>query len=138
MKERILGVFSNIDDAKNAFGQIKKATWNQVELAVVFGDSVNRQEDYMELAVEGFIETSPTPQKIWPGVQEKFIEGLGQFYVGESPQHPIDLNNKDTLDFIKRETSNQHIIGIIDAEPEVISKIQLIMESNGGEIFLEQ
>ena len=70
----------------------------------------------------------------WPGVKECQIEGIGKILVGFSTPRTTDFSQSEK-DLIQKERDNQHLIGIIDVEPDILSKIQFIMESCGGEVL---
>jgi hypothetical protein len=148
MKEKLFGVFSNIDDAKSALGQIKMESWNRADLTVLFsGQKIDkeRREDDFELAAEYFLNDSQrTPPPIWPGFREENIHGIGKVQIGSSyPVEKESLPGKieelagGELETIGREISSQKVVTIIEVEPEIMPKVRFILEKNGAEVFKE-
>jgi hypothetical protein len=147
MKQKIYGIFSNIDDAKQALGSIKKELLNLADLTIIFSDDqephVSRRRNNFEFATEYFIESSQRSTLIWPGLKEEDLSGVGKIQIGSN--HSSELNSSpssqisnladEDLGIIEREIKTNKVVAIIEAEPELLPKLRLILESNGAEII---
>lgn len=153
MRQRLFGIFSSIDDAKAAAGQIKKESWNQADLTIVYSNQEhanlshpNRNEDDFELAAENFLEDlDREPPPVWPGLKEDYLEGIGPVRIGASNQTGQEsLPGKiarlagGDLPAIEREIQSQKVVALIEAEPEVFRKVRHILEKSGAEILESQ
>ena len=137
MKEKVYAAFSSIEDAKNAFGQIKKTSWNKADLTIVFSENLNHSNLAYEFAGEGFINDLNSNQTTWPGVDEFEIEGIGKVFVGQSAGG-TDGFSQSEIDLILKEKDKQRLFGIIEVEPDILPHAQFIMESCGGEMLFNQ
>lgn len=153
MRRRLFGVFSSIDDAKNALGQIKKESWNQTEFIVIVGDpdTIRAKENkaHFEMAVENFLngnhpESERRINHIWPGLKEMELTGVGTVNVGyieaaEGNNEPmLDQKLSETdIQVVKREISTNKIVALIEVDEQFLPKLRLIMDTNGAELIEE-
>lgn len=152
MRQKIYGIFSNVDDAKQAFGRIKKASLNQADLTIVFADNrenhVTKGNNNYEFAAENFGEslkdTAHTRTSIWPGLQTENLSGIGKIQIGSSNNQKIadsvDHDRAiqlvgDDLAIIAQQVKANKVVTIIEAEAELVPQVRLILESNGAEII---
>jgi hypothetical protein len=148
MRQKIYGIFSNVNDAKQAFGSIKKESLNQADLTIVFANDqetkANHRKDNYEFATEYFIETPRNSPPSWPGLKEESLSGIGKIQIGfniptksGNPSEPITSMQlaEGDLGIIEREIKAHKVVTIIEAEPEFVPKLRLILESNGAEII---
>lgn len=151
MRQRLFGIFSSIDDAKAAAGQIKKESWNLADLTIIYSNQEhenlshpNRNEDDYELAAENFLEDPERePPPVWPGLKEEYLEGIGPVRIGSQtnqeslPGKIVRLAGSD-LPAIEREIQSQKVVAMIEVEPEVFRKVRHILEKSGAEILESQ
>ena len=148
MRQKIYGIFTNVDDAKQAFGSIKKESLNQTDLTIVFANGqethADHRKDNYEFATEYFIESSRNAPTSWPGLKEESLFGIGKIQIGFNNPTKIDDPSELTrslplaeadLGIIEREIKANKVVTIIEAEPELVPKLRLILESNGAEII---
>lgn len=152
MRQKIYGIFSNVNDAKQAFGSIKKTSFNQADLTIVFADNQEKHDTQgggnYEFAVEHFRESfQDIAQKYnntWPGVQTKDLAGIGKIQIGSSniqkmagiiEHNDVVKPSGDDLEIVTAQVKAKRIVAIIEAESELIPQVRLILESNGAEIL---
>ncbi len=152
MKQRILGVFHNIDDAKSALGQIKKESMNQAELTVIIGDRFHirtrESQTLFETAAEDFADqnlgsrdSESRIDHFWPGLKEEQLLGIGVVKVGHNSPDPNDVQSawrqkltETALQIIGAEIAAKKIITFIEFDPRFLPKLRFIMETNGAEL----
>jgi hypothetical protein len=147
MRQKIYSVFSNLDDAKQAFGSIKKASLNQADLTIIFADEqqhqIGKRNDNYEFAGEYLIEPASN-STIWPGLQTQILAGIGKVQIGLCGINQTDKQMKEPnliqqvgedLGLIEREIKSDKVVAIIETDSELLPKLRLILESNGGEIL---
>jgi hypothetical protein len=155
MRQKIYGTFSNVDDAKQAFGNIKKVSLNQADLTIVFADnrearSYERQahfefgtENHGELP-QGELHLGDLPQYnncIWPGLQSKNLSGIGKIQMGTSNHHgvfnfiePRICISGEDLGVIAPQIKANKVVAIIEADAVLVPQLRFILESNGAEV----
>ena len=150
MKQRLIGIFNNIGDAKNALGQIKKESWNQTELTVIVkGKNVKQYMENngtMEIAAKNFIENPVVETGLpifWPGLKEEWLPGIGTVKIGynstgnqDRAPLPFKFGDMD-LDFIKTKLAADKVVAVIETENLNLPKLRYIMEINGAELISE-
>ncbi len=146
MRQRIYGLFNNIEDARNALGRIKKESWRRADLSIILpADSERPQENSMEFAAD-FSEKRPgSPWSDWPGLQQEYWEEVGNVRVGSTlgdasnptPSIRENLAGK-ALQFVQRGIRDSKVVTIIDFEPELLYKLRFILESKGAELQADQ
>lgn len=154
MRQKIYSVFSNVDDAKQALGSIKKASLNQADLTVVFAEDQENPEMQDKNNYEFGAEHFGSPfrdaadtfkhNNVWPGLQTEKLAGVGKIHIGSSNirtisgfmdhDHPIGLAGDD-LDVITKQVKANKVVAVIDAEVELIPRVRLILETHGAEIL---
>lgn len=131
---RIVGVFSNVNDARNALGRIKKESWNRAEISVLikqpspetsyeFGEDFSRQQRQRR-------------KVMWSGLKQEFIDGVGMVQIGSTNGQ----RRQDHYAFLKKITGavpynlDQKIVGIIEVEDDLVESIYTILNSKGADI----
>jgi len=140
LRPKIVSTFNNIDDAKNAFGQIKKESWNKANFAVVFADAAKITGNFeYEFATENFLGEPATRQSVWPGVREVEMSGVGKVYLG------TDLGSSEIINGVTRQCPNlkqqlqaEKIIAILEVSPEIKERVEAILANNSAEIIDDQ
>jgi hypothetical protein len=153
MRQKIYGIFSNVNDAKQAFGSIKKTSFNQADLTIIFADNQEKHDTQggggnYEFAVEYFRESvqdiARKYNNTWPGIQTKDLAGIGKIQIGSSNiqkmtgiiEHDgIVKPSGDDLEIVAEQVKAKRIVAIIEAESELVPQVRLILESNGAEIL---
>jgi hypothetical protein len=151
MRRRLFGVFNSIDDAKHALGQIKKEGWNQTRFMVIVGETdanrMNEGKAHFEMAGENFLnnnhpETGTGINRVWPGLKEMELTGVGTVNVGYSI--PVEENNEAAINqklsetdiqVVEREIFANKIVALIEVEEQFLPKLRLIMDTNGAELL---
>lgn len=140
MRLRIVSFFNNIDDAKNAFGRIKKESWNKANLAVLFREtgSENPAGAGYEFASDNWMTVSNLATA-WPGVDQVELSGIGRVYLGTN--FP-DLRTINSLTRehpgLKQGLQEQKIVTVVEVNPEIQNRVRVILASNGAEIINPQ
>ncbi len=141
----IYAAFERVENAKSAVGRVKKESWNQAGLMVISPGTESMTENdanQFEFGNEHFLET-PYSRKIseWPALQDNEINGIGKVKmavnlkpeaVRKESQEPIMMNKELIADGLKK----NKVIAIIEADDEIISKIETILESEGADITI--
>ncbi|HBE78480.1 MAG TPA: hypothetical protein DDW65_12000 [Firmicutes bacterium] len=149
MRQKIYSIFSNVNDAKQAFGSIKKASLNQADLTIIFADEqqhqIGKRNDNYEFAGEGeYVIEPPANTIIWPGLQTQILAGIGKVQIGLCGSNQTDNQMGESnliqqvgedLRIIEREIKSDKVVAIIETDSELLPKLRLILESNGGEIL---
>ncbi len=142
MRSKLYGIFSNIDDAKQALGNIKKESLNLADLTVVFADNSEtlerRRESDLELAND-LGEPALKSNRVWPGLQSQNLSGIGNIKIGtsqsqllaQSPKGPLHLDEND-LAVIGPQIKANRVAAIIESDVDLLPKVRFILESNGA------
>ena len=137
--KRIYAAFERIENVKAAVGRAKKESWNRADFMLIFPEKPPVQEDSFEFGNEHFLDSPDFPDASqWPALQEREIEGVGKVKTAISfkPDLGFDLRDGSTLNnkLIADDLKKNKITAIIDADDEIVSKIETILESEGAEI----
>lgn len=138
--KRIYAAFERIENVKAALGRAKKESWNRADFMLIFPEKPLVKEDRFEFGNEHFLDSPDFPDTSqWPALQEREIEGIGKVKTAISfkPDLGFDLRNESTLinkELIVDGLKNDKITAIIDADDEIVSRIETILESEGAEI----
>lgn len=140
----IYATFERVENVKAAIGRSKKESWNQADFMLIFPEkpSVKVDDGYFEFGDEHFIGSPDSPDNFqWPTLQEHEIEGIGKVKMAISFNPELSPNSRNELTSINKELIadgllKNKITAIIDADAEIASKIETILESEGGEITI--
>lgn len=148
MREKLYGIFLNIDDAKSASGKIKKESFNQTDLTIIIPildlNQTNDQKNDVEFAKELVGDHFQQNHSVdWPGMQEDYLAGVGKVQIGSSlpslaqndnlsPKYRIE---EEDMGVIQTEILAKKIVTIVKVEPELLPQIRLIMESCGADLL---
>lgn len=140
----IYATFKRIGNAKAAVGRAKKESWDRANFTIIspWTPLANTDADLFEFGAEAFLDY-PESFEIhqWPALQEHEIDGIGK--VKMAVDFKLDLGQKamDSLNLIDKELiiaglKDNKITAIIEAEDEIVPKIETILKSEGAEITL--
>ncbi len=140
----IYAVFERVENVKAAVGRVKKESWNQADFMMIFPEKplVKVDAGDFEFGDEHFLDSPDSPKTSqWPALQEHEIEGIGKVKMAISfmPELRPDIRSKLTVmnkELIAAGLKNNKIAVIIDANDEIVSKIETILESEGAEITI--
>lgn len=139
--KRIYAAFERVENVKAAVGRAKKESWNRADFMLIFPEKPPVQEDRFEFGNEHFLDSPVFPDiSQWPALQEREIEGIGKVKTAISfkPDRGFELRDGSTLNLnyklITDDLKKNKITAIIDADDEIVSKIETILESEGAEI----
>jgi hypothetical protein len=142
MRRKIYGIFSNIDDAKQALGNIKKESLNLADLTVVFADNSGtldrkKRESDFEFA-DDYGETTQM-NRSWPGLQSQNLYGIGKIQIGssqyqqsETSPKPLQCLDENDLAIIGPQLKANRVAAIIESDIDLLPKLRFILESNGA------
>lgn len=138
MAETIYGVFNTLSEARFILGLIKKASWNKADLAVVY--RADEPSGNYEIAAEDFLsQRSSVNARSWPGLKSGYLAGIGGVRFGSSGNVAVCLEKDGQYwECLKKELSENRIIVIIEARPEVTSLIRQLLTDTGNEIFVRE
>lgn len=136
MRPKIVITFNNIDDAKSAFGQIKKESWNQANFAVVFAEISKTSGDFeYEFAGENFIGEPTARQEVWPGVRETELSGIGKVYLGTDFENSLIINEIAGRPDLQRQLQEQKIIAVLEVDAKIKERVETVLANNGAEFI---
>lgn len=143
MKE-IYAAFERVENAKAAVGRVKKESWNRAGLVVIFpGESMDKTDDKrFEFGNESFLDTPYSKKNSqWPALQDKEIDEIGKVKMAVS--FKPDTSTEIITDYgsmnkelIASGIKKNKVVVIIEADDEIVSQIETILESEGGEITI--
>ncbi|HBF36520.1 MAG TPA: hypothetical protein DDW50_04285 [Firmicutes bacterium] len=147
MRRKLYGIFSNIDDAKQALGNIKKESLNLADLTVIFADNGEvrdrKREFDFEVSSENLGKPPQDMNRLWPGLQSQNLFGIGKIQIGSSLNHQLhnssELNlhlDESDLAVIGPQVKANKVAAIIETEVDLLPKLRFILESNGALILL--
>ncbi len=143
MRSKLYGIFSNIDDAKQALGNIKKESLNLADLTVIFADDSEaferKRDSKFEFGNENFGEQTPKINRSWPGLQSQNLFGIGKIQIGSSQYHKGEDSQKQKLHLdesdlaiIGPQVKANKVAAIIESEVDLLPKLRFILESSGA------
>lgn len=146
MRQKLIGVFRNIDDAKGALGLVKRENFNRAELTVICSEELlhlKKQGQNFEMAAENFIgDQTDSAKLIWPGLQTKDLVSVGSVRIGSTqviPQLKTDLGlEEQDLKRIENAIQHQKVVAVIEADTEEIANIRALLASRGGFILNDE
>lgn len=138
--KKIYAFFERIENAKAAAGRIKKEGWNRSDVVVIFpGETSESNGDKFEFGDEHFLD-SPMVRKIspWPVLQDQELEGVGKVKMAASfkpdAPDPTVATTEINKELVAAGLQKNKVVAIIEADDEIIPRIETILESEGGEI----
>lgn len=142
-KKLLIGVFENMTDAKNALGRIKKATWNRADLALIVPQKSHRGmsgDVDLELASESFLDLPHQGHlPLQSGLRPQTISGVGEVLIGQGRNNglvPQGLNlSQPEFERIQQSLQEHRLLAVIKADPGVLPKLRLILETSGANIL---
>lgn len=142
--KKIYAAFKRVGNAKAAVGRVKKESWNRADLVIIFpGEpTVKTDNNRFEFGNEYFLD-SPHSGKAseWPSLQDKEIDGIGKVKIAVSykPDNNPDLSEDSAgmnKELIASDLKKNKVVAIIEADDELVSKIETILDSEGAEITI--
>ncbi len=141
--KRIYAAFERVENARAAVGRVKKESWNRAGLVVILpGEPITANDNHYEFGDEHFLDT-PYSRKntVWPVLQDKEVDGIGivKIAVSLKPDADSSLSEESVVtnkEIIAEDLKNNKVITIIEAEDEIVSQIEIILESEGAEITI--
>jgi hypothetical protein len=142
MRSKLYGIFSNIDDARQALGNIKKESLNLADLTVVFADNSetldHRRESDLEFARD-LGDPALKSNRVWPGLQSQNLSGIGKIKIGssqpwphaKSPKGPLRLD-EDDLAVIGPQIKANRVAAIVECDVDLLPKLRFLLESQGA------
>jgi hypothetical protein len=139
-------MFTNIEDARNALGRIKKESWHRADLTVILpeGSPESSNNDSMELAAE-FAAQDRDEKRDWSGLRRDYWDGLGKIRYGTTFRRQPGKNQVlpetlagQALQIVQQGIKDSKVVTIIDFEPELRAKLRVILESRGAEVLADQ
>jgi len=142
VREAIYGVFQQIEDARSALGQVKKASWNRAWVSVIYPESKEADPGNLrwETAAEGFIgDNSSKTKERWSGLKTGYLDGVGSVKYG-SLAGGADLIStvKNRGNGLQQALSDGKVVAIVEAEPEAMDEVRLILENCGAALLSNQ
>ncbi len=142
--KKIYAAFQRIENAKAAVGRVKKESWNQAGLTVIFpGEPMVKTDDNrFEFGDEYFLDSLHSRKRSeWPALQDKEIDGIGKVKMAVSYKPDNSSPLREDPDGMNRELiasglKKSKVMVIIEADDEISSKITAILESEGAEITI--
>ncbi len=136
---RIVGVFTHVDDARNALGRIKKECWDKSEISVLIKQP-SREFSY-EFAEEFSMERNKEQRRLhWEGLKQETIADIGMVQIGVTNRQ----NSLDPSEILKNYTNTvpyqlqKNVVGIIEVADELSDKVYTILDSKGADIVVDQ
>ena len=139
----IYATFERIENAKAAVGRAKKESWDQAVFTIISPGKplVNDDANLFEFGDEAFLDHPELPDGFqWPALQEHEIDGIGRVKMAVSfkpgPGQKLRDQSKINRELIKAGLKENKITAIIEADEEIVPKIEMILMSEGAEITL--
>ncbi len=136
---RIVGVFTHVDDARNALGRIKKAGWDQTEISVFIKQPARDFSN--EFADDFSMERNIKQRRLhWEGLKQETITEIGLVQIGATNRQ----NSFDPSEILKNYANaipyqlQKSVVGIIEVADELTDEVYTILDSKGADIVVDQ
>lgn len=137
--KRIYAAFERVENAKAAVGRVKKESWNRAGITVILPGKtdVKTDEHRYEFGDEHFLDTPYSRETSeWPALQDREVDGIGKVKMAVNYQpYSVEANEEVEVnkEIVAEGLKKNEVVAIIEADDEIVSKIETILESEGAE-----